>query len=205
MRRAAALAGGAADIGRSSTLPLVTGHAKGIPFTVIAPGGMCQAKAPGAGSSSRASDIATEAWIDAHGGDSTRVQYVELPDASVMAALENPFGDDVSALGAHLPQTAWFCTGDYASKSPEVVRRFAQVLRDAGIHTNAHHAETVDLLAAFANMEPATIARMTRAEQAPYLDPRDIQPLIDAAYRYKVIDKRFDAAEIISPLALKSR
>ena len=46
---AQAIAGDAADIGRSSTLPLVTAHAKGIPFTLIAPGGMYQASASGAG------------------------------------------------------------------------------------------------------------------------------------------------------------
>jgi NitT/TauT family transport system substrate-binding protein len=248
---AQAVIGGAADIGRSSTLPIVTGHAKGIPFTLIAPGGMYLAKAPGAGivvptdSPIRSaadlngktisvpglkalSDIATEAWIDQHGGDSTSVRYVELPEATVLAALgdgrvvaaalENPFfadvlasgkarllGDDVSALGAHLLQTAWFSTTGYASKNPDVIRHFAQVMRDAAVYTNGHHAETVDLLAAFAKLEPATIARMTRAEQAPFLDARDIQPLVDAAFRYKVIEKRFDASELISSLALRPR
>ncbi len=107
---AQAVIGGAADIGRSSTLPLVTGFAKGIPFTLVAPGGMYLAKAPGAGivvmsdsPIARAadlngktisvpglkalSDIATEAWIDQHGGDSTSVRYVELPEAAVLGAL----------------------------------------------------------------------------------------------------------------------
>jgi NitT/TauT family transport system substrate-binding protein len=244
-----AVIGGAADIGRSSTLPLITAHAKGIPFTLIAPGGMYQASAPGAGivvavtSNVRSaadlngktvsvpglkalSDIAFEAWIDKNGGDSTTIRYVELPDAAIVAgltdgriaaaALENPFfadalasgkarllGDDVSALGSHLLQTVWFSTSDFATKNPDVIRRFAQVMRDAGNYTNTHHAETVEILAAFAKLEPETIAHMTRAAQAPFIDPRDIQPLIDAAFRYKVIEKRFDAAELISPLALK--
>ena len=114
-------------------------------------------------------------------------------------------GDDVSALGAHLLQTAWFTTTKYATANPDVIRRFAEVMRQAGVYTNVHHAETFDLLASFSKLEPETIAHMTRAQQAPFLDPKDIQPLVDAAYKYKVIDKRFNAAELISPLALKPR
>ena len=44
---------------------------------------------------------------------------------------------------------------------------------------------------------------MHRNVVAEYLDPREIQPAIDAAARYKVIDHAFPAQELISPEALK--
>jgi hypothetical protein len=49
-------------------------------------------------------------------------------------------------------------------------------------------------------MDPATIAGMSRTEFAPSLDVGLIQPLIDTAAKYKVIDQVFDAREFIARL-----
>jgi hypothetical protein len=46
---------------------------------------------------------------------------------------------------------------------------------------------------------------MARVEFAETLDPHDIQPLIDAAAKYKAIDRAFPAQEMISPLALGAK
>ena len=46
---------------------------------------------------------------------------------------------------------------------------------------------------------------MNRAYVAPTVDPKDIQPVIDAAFRYGVIDKSLQADDLISGVALRAR
>jgi NitT/TauT family transport system substrate-binding protein len=165
--------------------------------------------------------VATKAWIDKHGGDSASVHFVEAPATMVRAALDtgriaagalaNPLltqalstgkyrslGSIVGGIGEHFTYSAWFATTDYVAKNRPVVERFVGVVREAAAYANAHHDQTVDLLAKFSGAEPATIARMPRVTYATSLSPRDIQPLIDAAAKYKAIPASFDARELIS-------
>jgi hypothetical protein len=53
-------------------------------------------------------------------------------------------------------------------------------------------------------MDAAVIAGMVRPTYPAALDPRDIQPIIDAEAKYKAIDHGFPAAELISPAALRA-
>lgn len=92
----------------------------------------------------------------------------------------------------------WFTTAAYIAANADVVRRFARALHAASVYANRHHAETVPLLAAFTNVDPQTIARSTREIFAETFEPRDFQPVIDAAARYGVIERRFDADVILS-------
>jgi NitT/TauT family transport system substrate-binding protein len=239
----AGVLGGSLDIGKSSLLPIITAHARGLPLVLVAPGELWLTNAPISGlvvlkTSSITSgkdlngknvavvalkdltDTGTRAWVDQHGGDSTTLHMVELPSSSALAALtegrvdaaniSNPFFSNVVASGkvrviGHPDDaiakrfliTGWFATSDYVRKNRSVVERFAQVVRQAAAYTNKHHAETVEMIASFSGMDPAVIGSMTRATVADGIDPRDIQPLIDTAAKYKVIDRAFDARELI--------
>lgn len=164
--------------------------------------------------------IGTRFWLDASGGDAKTVQYVELPGSAVAQALSsgriaagalaNPYMDaavkgggirilahHLNAIAPRLLQSAWFTTADYLSKNRDVVDRFAAVMAKASAYCNGHHAETIDLLAGFAKMDPATIAATTRQTFATSMDPRQIQPLIDAAFKYKAIEQAFPASEFL--------
>ena len=46
---------------------------------------------------------------------------------------------------------------------------------------------------------------MTRAHVGAVVDPKEIQPLIDAAVRYGTIEKPIDAGEMIGSIALRPR
>jgi NitT/TauT family transport system substrate-binding protein len=160
-------------------------------------------------------------WIDAGGANSKLVQYVEMPGSAVVAelasghvaagTLQNPYlaqalkggtvrvlGYHLSSIGTRLMQSGWFATGDYLGKNAATVRAFEQVMQSASAYCNTHQAQTVDLLASFTKMDPATIAAMSRTEFATSLDPGLIQPLIDVSAKYKVIDARFDARDFIA-------
>jgi NitT/TauT family transport system substrate-binding protein len=168
--------------------------------------------------------LSMRAWVDAHGGDSATLKLIELPmsaapvaissgriDAAVLAqpflrqALEGGsvriVGDPVSALGNHHTDSAWFTTIAFTQKSPEVVGRFMRTMREAAAYVNGHHSETAYLLAKFAMVQTSDVMRM-RVLQGTRLEPANVQILIDAAARYKIIPERFDARDLIYQNAL---
>jgi NitT/TauT family transport system substrate-binding protein len=165
--------------------------------------------------------ISIQSWVDDHGGNSALVKFVELPQSAVIAAallqgridaanlvipnlaealssghfrvLSRPF----ESIGKRFLIAVWFCMRDWAQQNPQTVAQFGRAFTEAATYTNAHHNETVDMLAAYSHIDPAVIRAMTRATTAVKLDPRDLQPTIDAAARYKLIDKPFPAEELI--------
>jgi NitT/TauT family transport system substrate-binding protein len=107
---AAAIAGGALDIGKSSLTGLIAAHLHGIDFTLVAPSGLYVKEHPiGAMvvaadspiqtardlagktiSASALNDInvvAARAWLEGQGIDPASVHFVELPESAVSAAL----------------------------------------------------------------------------------------------------------------------
>lgn len=170
--------------------------------------------------------IASMAWIDENGGTSSTVRYVEIPAPTAAAALAahridatlltspllqtalangdlRVLTDAYSAIGKSYLGLGWISTQAFAAAHPDLIERFARVMHDAGVYCNTHQAETLPLIAEFGNLNPATLPAMKRVTFAPYLSPAMIQPIVDAAAKYKVIPARFDAQELVSPYALK--
>jgi ABC-type nitrate/sulfonate/bicarbonate transport system substrate-binding protein len=108
---AAAVAGGAVNIGKSSLVSLLTGRSKGIEFVLVAPAGIyngdaptagliapvnstiktgkdCNGKIMGVGALNDLTALGTMAWVDATGGDWKSLRYVELPATAMAAAVE---------------------------------------------------------------------------------------------------------------------
>lgn len=170
--------------------------------------------------------LGTRAWVDQNGGDSGTIKFVELSPSAIppafaagrvdAAALFNPVFEQAltsgnvrllahayDAIAKRFLSAVWFTSQSYAEAHPDVVERFARVMLEANAYTNAHFAETLPLIAAYSGIDPAAISHMTRSTAALYLDPRDVQPVIDAAVKYKVLDHRFPAQELFSAAALK--
>jgi NitT/TauT family transport system substrate-binding protein len=125
---AAAVAGGTVDFGRSNVVPLITAHARGIPFTLVAPSG---SYFDGAGSSGRVivnkssavqrprdlnglvvsvaslndiQTIAARAWIDKDGGNSASVKFLEANGQESAVALDTGRIDAASLVAPLLTQ-----------------------------------------------------------------------------------------------------
>jgi NitT/TauT family transport system substrate-binding protein len=247
----AAVIGGALDVGKSSLLPLISARNHGVPIKLLAPGEIWLSEAPISGmvvlkDSPIASardlngkilptpslrdivETSSRAWIDANGGDSKTVRFVEMPSAAVLAALldgrvaaatlSNPYFGNVAASGKvrilSRPEdaiakrfmiTAWFATESYIERNRDALARYVQIIQQSATYTNAHHAETVPVTAPFWGLEPAVLAGMTRSYVGSVVDVRDIQPVIDAALKYDIIDKPLDAQQMISSVALHPR
>jgi len=246
---AAAVAGGSFDFGVSSVIGLISGHARGLPFVLIAPShvivagdgtqGMVVLKdspirrgvdlngkvlaVPGIAD---ANWISSHAFVDADGGDSGSIKFVELPQTAIPPALQQrrvdaamlqepvidqamatglfrSLGDPTQTIAKRWMVTAVFMLADFAAKNHDLVARFAEVMRAAYVFANTHHADTAPLVAAFNGIDPSFALQMHRNVFAEYLDPRELQPAIDAAARYKIIDHAFPAQELISTYAIK--
>jgi ABC-type nitrate/sulfonate/bicarbonate transport system substrate-binding protein len=74
---------------------------------------------------------------------------------------------------------------------------FARVIASATRYANAHPAQMAPLVAALTKQDPSTVAGYLGNVNAVDLDPKLIQPMIDATARYHVIAKSFPAAEIL--------
>jgi len=171
--------------------------------------------------------IGVRAWTDQNGGDSSTLRLVELSPGTMPAALEagridaaalfNPVFEAALTSGktrlvAHIYDAiakrflsaTWFTSQSYVETHRDIVERFERAMVEANAYTNAHYPETLPLIAQYSGLDPNAIAHMTRSVAALYLDARDVQPLIDSAAKYKVIDHAFPAPELFSPTALKA-
>ena len=81
--------------------------------------------------------------------------------------------------------------------------KFVHAMHDSIVYTNTHLPETVPLVASYTGVEPAVVAKGIRAIDPEYIDPKDLQPVIDVAFRYKLIDRSFAAEDLISTIALR--
>lgn len=243
---AAALAGGAIDIGKVSSTAIITAHAHGIPLTIIFPdrlhtfgndsesqivvspdspirtGRDLNGKTISVGAIKDSTWIGARLFVDAAGGDSTTVKFIELPFSAVTAAVlakrvdagvsNAPYlkddvragkvralGDLLGALGPHFLETAWVATADYIAKNRDTVAKFVRVIHDAQVWCNAHVSEAGDLTSAFTGIDRATVAA-TKTIFATESDPREMQPYVTACAKYEIIPKSFDAAELYARL-----
>jgi NitT/TauT family transport system substrate-binding protein len=241
---ASAVIGGAVDIGKSSLTALITAVSKGIPLVLVAPSALYNVESPVTGTivrydsplktardlngktvavqSVRGSlQLATMAWVDQNGGDSTTIKFLELPPQAGLIALDagrvdactlaNPYmtqalsekkarviGWSSEAIAKRFLLTAYFTTKAFAAKNPDAVAHFAQALAQSAAYLNTHHGETAAMTARFTGALPEVVAKLPPETFATVLDPRDVQPYIDASVKYKFIPDHIDAATFIA-------
>jgi NitT/TauT family transport system substrate-binding protein len=166
--------------------------------------------------------VALQAWVDKDGGDSKSLHFVEIPFSAVAVAVEQGriAGGELSeptmasalatgkfrilntgiSIAPSYYITAWFTTSEYSAKHPDVVRSFARVVAASAAYTNAHHAETAQIMADYTSVPLPVIMQMTRAVEGTRLIETQIQPLIDASLKYGTIKRSFPARDLIDPL-----
>jgi NitT/TauT family transport system substrate-binding protein len=244
----AALAGGSVDIAGTSLLPFLSAHNAGVPLAIVAPlaaytpetvyaallvkkdapyktGRDLNGKTIASPALKDLNWLATMAWIDANGGDSSTVKAVELTSAAIPAALDEGridaatvttpryvqalkihnvrvLGKSYESIAKHYLFAIFAAQADYATKNPDVIKNFGRAIRDASAFTNTHHADTLDLYAAFVHIDPKEIEDAPRSTSALYVDAKDLVPLIAVAAHYNII-KPVDPQSLISPAILK--
>ena len=241
---AAAVLGGSLEIAKSGTMAIVLGHVRGVPLTAIWPAAISTTAAPICGLVVRRSagiatakdcngktftgaslqdlnQLAAMAWVDANGGDSKTMRFVEITSSATIPALEggridgatvlNPIlqvamrnsavkllANPFDTISKHFCTSTWFTTRDYAAKNPDVVRRFVSGLQEATRYEYAHQAEMAKYLAPFLHVDETALAAFPRTTNGLALEAADYQPVIDLAARYGIIPKAFPAGEMLT-------
>jgi NitT/TauT family transport system substrate-binding protein len=170
----------------------------------------------------------TMAWIDQNGGSSSTVKLVEFPPSAQAAALEagrvqaaalaEPFlstalgGGNVrvfakifDAIAPKFLVAAYFGMADYINANRDTVARFAAAMSEGDAYANTHPDQTLPWLVEFAKVDAAVAKRARREQFATSIEPALVQTEIDALVRLKVLERGFDAREMISPVALNAR
>lgn len=241
---AAAVAGGAADIGDSNVQTLVQAHARGVPFTIVAPGAEYDAKHPtvellvlaagpirtakdlpgisiGVASLQDAFVLGLGAWLADNNIDRSSLRFVESPQSALLALLlekrvdaillsepslahalasgtTRPIAKPYDAIAKHFLISAWFSTTTWVAAHPDVAKRFSTVIAQAGAYADKHWVDMLPLVAEFTKIPVDELKAFVPDRFGSSVPARYVQPMIDVAARFKVIDRPFPAEEIIS-------
>jgi NitT/TauT family transport system substrate-binding protein len=238
-----AIVGGADDIGRVSLISLVSAHVRGIPFVLLAPAAIhrkqtsvndgvlvaagapfrtvldLQGKTVSSTELGSIGALGLRALIDAQGGDSSTLHWIELPVTATAAAIEagridagisnepalsrdlasgkvRVLADMLDGYRGEILEGAYFSMRDYAVANRDAIARFTRVLRQASIYANAHVNDLLPLLIANTGLDPDVAARMHHALIGVSFEPAQVQPVVDVTAKYGVIPHGFDAREM---------
>lgn len=164
--------------------------------------------------------ICAMAWMDKHGGDSKTVKFVEVPFPQMAAAVEakrvdaallvEPFvsvakaagnghvlGSVLDGVGSRYMIVGWLATDTWLQAHPDVATKFATAIRQAAVWANAHESESAAILTKNSKLDPAVAATMARANYGLDLTPSLLQPVIDGAVKYGILEKPLPVADLI--------
>lgn len=167
-------------------------------------------------------EAAVKEWLARGGADPEKVKLYELPYAEMAPALARgtiaaaflgePFLSaakaDVKLLGKSYDAVApsfyissFFASRDWLAKNAETARKLATAIYDAARWANAHHDESAKILSKYAKLDLDKIRAMNRTTYATSLEARFMQPVLDIAVKYKLIEKPVAAADLIAKVA----
>jgi NitT/TauT family transport system substrate-binding protein len=171
------------------------------------------------------SRIATNAWLEASGASLDKVKFIELPPVNMAAAVDQGtvaaavinepslvasqaccrvLANNFQSVGNVWQLNSWYATADWIAKNQDLAHRFALAMREAAVWANnpANHAKSGEILNKYTPFPPDLLPKMNRATYGELLDPKTMQPLLDAALKYKALQAPVPGASLISSVAL---
>ena len=166
------------------------------------------------------SRIATSAWLDASGVDPAGVKFVEMPSSSMppavargqidAAVLTEPtlslsltdsriFASPYDAIAKQFNETGWFANDDWIAKNPQAVMKFAAAIRAANRWANANPAAAETIYMKYSGVTPDQLKNTVHTRYGEVIDVAHMQPVLDAAAKYKAIPAPLAARDLISP------
>ncbi len=165
------------------------------------------------------SSLAVQDWLNQGGVDATSVHFVEMKPSSMPASLAakridaivvyDPFLNAAEVLGARSVgkpydqiavsylDAAWFTTIPYATAHRDAIAKFAAALNRGQQYYDTHYEELIPLISDFTKLPPDTLRKLMPELIPATLSPALIQPVIEAATRYRAISNSFPAKELI--------
>lgn len=162
-----------------------------------------------------------KAWLSQNGVDVDKVRVVELTSSSAPAAVERgtvdagllaePYytpvrdqfrdiGHPYDAISKEFLVSAWFASTSWVEADRERAKRVVAAIYDTQRWANAHHNETLEIFADRTKLPIEELRPMVRTRYATQLIPSYVQPVIDVASKFKLIDKDVDASTMFPKL-----
>jgi len=163
--------------------------------------------------------IAVQEWLRQNGADLSKVKLIEMLFPQMPAAIGKgviaaafmgePFlsfsGVDLRVLGRPYDTIApqfyfgcWFASKAWLATNAALARRFTATVYDTGRWVNTHPKETAMMLAAHTKLDLGQLQKKNRVGWATSLDPRLMEPILEAAYRYKMLASPIAARDLIA-------
>jgi len=241
----AAAMGGALDVVPTNCVTMAQAYAKGLPLYLIAPGAVYSSSDPttelavAPDSTYRVPrdlngkkiavltlggflQVAIANWLDANGGDSKTVSFIELPSPEIVPALSSkridaaglpePFltkaksANEVrfiaapySSVGKRLMLSVWIATKPWVDANPATARKFVTAMRSTAEWADKNQKASATILTKYTRVPLEVIENMRRDPFATRMDTAAIQPIVDVCAKYGLIPRRFSASELLAP------
>jgi NitT/TauT family transport system substrate-binding protein len=162
---------------------------------------------------------AVMSWIDQNGGDSHASTFVEIPSPDIAPGVERGRIDAGLVINPryvqakenfHLIATPYDAIAKQFLISGPVVnrtwleqngataKRLGAALRATARWANQNTEQSSGLVAKYTKIPLEIVLKTARAPLAVDIEPRMLQPLIDALAKYAFVPRRFSASEIIA-------
>jgi NitT/TauT family transport system substrate-binding protein len=160
-----------------------------------------------------------KAWFTTHGANSENIKFIEMPYAQMGPALArgNIAGAYVAepvfsqimpdiriiaspydAIGPRLLTSLWISNQDWIAKNRDVAKRLVAAIYEASRWANEHRDLTLPILEKYAKLDVSHDRDMRRTRFATSLDPKLLQPVLDAAATYHLIERPVQATSLIA-------
>jgi NitT/TauT family transport system substrate-binding protein len=113
------------------------------------------------------------------------------------SGLVRDFAKVYDAISTVIMNGAWFTTVPFAQKNPELIKRFQAAIYESAKWANSNHERSAEILAKYSKIEAHTAQTMMRSIYADSLPVSSVQPSLDAAFKNKMLQKPFDANDMI--------
>jgi NitT/TauT family transport system substrate-binding protein len=238
-----AVIAGTYEMAKSSLLSVFAAHLRDIPIVLVSPEVAYSPKTPfaelqvatdspiksgtdlngktvGIPALKDLNELAVSAWSDKNGGDWKSLKFVELPNATMEAALQQhridaammqppqldsslaagttkTIGDGYGAISSRFAVGAFIARRDWAATHGPWLTKFNRVVGTANEYVNTHPLQTIQYVSDLTKIPLEQTVKMHRSFIPPTLDPTTVQALIDAAAKYGLIARGFSAREIM--------
>lgn len=162
-----------------------------------------------------------QAWVDQNGGDSSTLEFVEIPFSAMAAAvargtvaaapiaepaLSVAVRDGMLRVAAHTMDAygrtfmvgGWMARSDWIANNRELLRKFTDAIYSTARWANSHRDETALIFAKYGKLDLAVVRAMHRSGNAVSLSPAMFQPHLDLGFMYKYLSRHYDASALIA-------
>jgi len=236
-----ALAGNAIDVGITNPISLANAVQHGLPLAFFATAALynrnclalcvaqdspihtakdLEGKTIGVVALKDGNSLEIVAWIDSNGGDSSKVQLVEVPFATMAATVRRgtvaaaPIGQPALSIatkegglrqighpadvyGKSFMIGGYFAHIDWLQANKPLVRQFVNSIYDTARWANAHPDESGRILAKYSKMDPEVVRTMDREPYGDSFGPQQFQSYLDLGYKYKYVSSLMNAKDLI--------